>query len=91
MSTWRPRSLDTGYGLERMVWAANGMPTIYDAVMPDIVNYLIEGTGLEHSLEDPHYANILAQNARLAGLVGVNASNLRGLRKRVATSIGIGC
>ncbi|MGA8071481.1 MAG: alanine--tRNA ligase [Halobacteriota archaeon] len=81
--------VDTGYGLERMVWAANGMPTIYDAVMPDIVNYLIEGTGLEHSLEDPHYANILAQNARLAGLVGVNASNLRGLRKRVATSIGI--
>jgi alanyl-tRNA synthetase len=81
--------VDTGYGLERMVWAANGMPTIYDAVMPDIVNYLIEGTGLEHSLEDPYYANILAQNARLAGLVGVNASNLRGLRKRVAGSIGI--
>jgi alanyl-tRNA synthetase len=81
--------VDTGYGLERMVWAANGMPTIYDAVMPDIVNYLIEGSGLEHSLEDPHYANILAQNARLAGLVDLNASNLRGLRKRVATSIGI--
>jgi len=81
--------VDTGYGLERMVWAANGMPTIYDAVMPDIVNYLIEGTGLEHSLEDPHYANILAQNARLAGLVGVKASNLRALRQRVATSIGI--
>jgi alanyl-tRNA synthetase len=81
--------VDTGYGLERMVWAANGMPTIYDAVMPDIVNYLIEGSGLEHSLEDPHYANILAQNARLAGLVDLNASNLRGLRKRVATNIGI--
>jgi alanyl-tRNA synthetase len=81
--------VDTGYGLERMVWASNGMPTIYDAVMPDIVNYLIEGSGLEHSLEDPHYANILAQNARLSGLVDLNASNLRGLRKRVATSIGI--
>jgi len=81
--------VDTGYGLERMVWAANGMPTIYDAVMPDIVNYLIEGSGLEHSLEDPHYANILAQNARLSGLVDLNASNLRDLRKRVATSIGI--
>jgi alanyl-tRNA synthetase len=81
--------VDTGYGLERMVWAANGKPTVYDAVMPDIVNYLIEGSGLEHSLEDPHYANILAQNARLSGLVDLNASNLRGLRKRVATSIGI--
>jgi alanyl-tRNA synthetase len=57
--------------------------------MPDIVNYLIEGSGLEHSLEDPHYANILAQNARLSGLVDLNASNLRDLRKRVATSIGI--
>ncbi|MGA7074981.1 MAG: alanine--tRNA ligase [Halobacteriota archaeon] len=81
--------VDTGYGLERMVWAANGMPTIYDAVMPDIVNYLIECTGLEHSLEDPHYSHILAQNARFAGLVDLNASNLLVLRKRVARSIGI--
>ncbi|MGA9080266.1 MAG: alanine--tRNA ligase-related protein, partial [Halobacteriota archaeon] len=81
--------VDTGYGLERMVWAANGKPTIYDAVMPDIVNYLVEGTGLEHSLEDPHYSLILAQNARLAGLIDLNASNLLVLRKRVASSIGI--
>ncbi|MGA3359825.1 MAG: alanine--tRNA ligase [Halobacteriota archaeon] len=81
--------VDTGYGLERMVWAANGMPTIYDAVMPNIVNYLIECTGLEHSLEDPHYSHILAQNARFAGMVDLNASNLLDLRKRVARSIGI--
>ncbi|MEI7827863.1 MAG: alanine--tRNA ligase-related protein, partial [Euryarchaeota archaeon] len=81
--------VDTGYGLERMIWAGNGMPTIYDAVMPDIVNYLIECTGLEHSLEDPHYSHILAQNARFAGMVDLNASNLLDLRKRVARSIGI--
>ncbi len=81
--------VDTGYGLERMVWAGNGMPTIYDAVMPDIVQYLIECTGLEHSLEDPHYSHILAQNARFAGMVDLNASTLLDLRKRVARSIGI--
>ncbi len=81
--------VDTGYGLERMVWAGNGMPTIYDAVMPDIVNYLIECTGLEHSLEDPYYSHILAQNARFAGMVDLNASNLLDLRKRVAKSIGV--
>jgi alanyl-tRNA synthetase len=81
--------VDTGYGLERMVWAGNGMPTIYDAVMPDIVQYLIECAGLEHSLEDPHYSHILAQNARFAGMVDLNASNLLDLRKRVAKSIGI--
>ncbi|MGZ7132478.1 MAG: alanine--tRNA ligase [Halobacteriota archaeon] len=82
--------VDTGYGLERMVWAGNGMPTIYDAVMPDVVNYLMECAGLEHSLEDPHYSHILAQNARFAGLVDLNASNLIAIRKQVATTIGIG-
>jgi alanyl-tRNA synthetase len=82
--------VDTGYGLERMVWAGNGMPTIYDAIMPDVVNYLMEAAGLEHSLEDPHYSEILAQNARLAGLLDMSASNLLVLRKRVAKTIGIG-
>jgi alanyl-tRNA synthetase len=82
--------VDTGYGLERMVWAGNGMPTIYDAIMPDVVNYLMDVAGLEHSLEDPHYSEILAQNARLAGLVDLEASNLIALRKRVAKAIGIG-
>jgi alanyl-tRNA synthetase len=82
--------VDTGYGLERMVWAGNGVPTIYDAIMPDVVNYLMEAAGLEHSLEDPHYSEILAQNARLASLLDVNAYNLTALRKRVAKTIGIG-
>jgi alanyl-tRNA synthetase len=82
--------VDTGYGLERMVWAGNGMPTIYDAIMPDVVDYLMEAAGLEHSLDDPHYSDILAQNARLAGLLDMSASNLLVLRKRVAKSIGIG-
>ncbi len=62
--------VDTGYGLERFVWASNGAPTIYDAVMPDIVSTLMIEAGIEHSLEDPFYANILAQNARLARFNG---------------------
>ena len=81
--------VDTGYGLERFVWASNGAPTIYDAVMPDIVNTLMIEAGIEHSLEDPFYANILAQNARLAGLMDIKGSNLLSLRKRVAETIGI--
>jgi alanyl-tRNA synthetase len=81
--------VDTGYGLERFVWASNGAPTIYDAVMPDVVNALMIEAGIEHSLEDPFYANILAQNARLAGLMDIKGSNLLSLRKRVAQTIGI--
>lgn len=81
--------VDTGYGLERFVWASNGAPTIYDAVMPDIVSSLMIAAGIEHSLEDPFYANILTQNARLAGLMDIRGSNLLFLRKRVAETIGI--
>ena len=82
--------VDTGYGLERFVWASKGSPTIYDAVMPGIVNSLMERAGIEHSLDDPEYAQILAQNARFAGLMDVSgSSNLMALRKQVAESIGI--
>ena len=81
--------VDTGYGLERFVWASNGAPTIYDAVMPDTVSSLMIAAGIEHSLEDPFYANILAHNARLAGLMDIRGSNLLFLRKRVAETIGI--
>ena len=81
--------VDTGYGLERFVWASNGAPTIYDAVMPDTVSSLMMAAGIEHSLEDPFYANILAHNARLAGLMDIRGSNLLFLRKRVAKTIGI--
>ena len=32
------RIVDTGYGLERLVWASKGSPTIYDAVFPEMVS-----------------------------------------------------
>jgi alanyl-tRNA synthetase len=38
--------VDTGYGLERHMWAATGAPTVYDAVYPDIVRWLAKKAGL---------------------------------------------
>ncbi len=58
--------VDTGYGLERFVWASNGAPTIYDAIFPDLVRQVADLAGVEHNLDDPEYAEIFAQNARLA-------------------------
>lgn len=82
--------VDTGYGLERLVWASKGSPTIYDAVFPEIINKLMEMAGVEHKLDDPEYANILAQNAKLAGLMDITGqANLKHLRKKVADNIGI--
>ncbi len=81
--------VDTGYGLERFVWASKGSPTIYDAVFPNIVNELMDLAGIEHELDNSEYANILSQNARLAGLMDVSEkANLFELRKQVASSIG---
>ncbi|MEM0498646.1 MAG: alanine--tRNA ligase [Methanothrix sp.] len=79
--------VDTGYGLERFVWASRGSPTIYDAVFPDVVKSLSEMAGVEHDLHDPEYAEIFARNARLAGMIDLGEASLRDLRKRIAESI----
>ncbi|VVB95459.1 Alanine--tRNA ligase [uncultured archaeon] len=81
--------VDTGYGLERFVWASKGSPTIYDAVFPKIVNELMDLAGIEHSIENLEYAEIFSQNARLAGVMDISGqANLLQLRKKVADSIG---
>lgn len=81
--------VDTGYGLERFVWASKGSPTIYDAIFPSIVNELMGLAGIDHELDNTEYAHILSQNARLAGLMDISEkANLLELRKQVASSIG---
>ncbi|MDY6959374.1 MAG: alanine--tRNA ligase, partial [Halobacteriota archaeon] len=80
--------VDTGYGLERFVWASKGSPTVYDAIFPEVVNELMGIAGIDHSLDDDEYANILSQNAKLSGIIDVNA-DLMVLRKKVASLIGI--
>jgi alanyl-tRNA synthetase len=82
--------VDTGYGLERFVWASKGSPTIYDAVFPEMVGQLMDLAGIEHTLEDPEYARILSQNAKLSGMMDITGqANLMQLRKKVASDIGI--
>lgn len=36
------RIVDTGYGLERLTWLSQGTPTVYQAVMPDIVKMILD-------------------------------------------------
>lgn len=81
--------VDTGYGLERFVWASKGSPTIYDAVFPKIVNELMDLAGIEHSIDNPEYARMFSQNARFAGVMDISGqANLLQLRKKVADTIG---
>ncbi|MGB3459460.1 MAG: alanine--tRNA ligase [Halobacteriota archaeon] len=57
--------VDTGYGLERFVWASKGSPTVYDAIFPDMIKELINAAGIVHPLETHH--ELIMQNARLSG------------------------
>ena len=43
--------VDTGYGLERMVWASQGTPTVYEAVLPKTIKYLTEKANLSDEFE----------------------------------------
>jgi len=81
--------VDTGYGLERFVWASKGSPTIYDAIFPDVVDHISELAGLESAVSDEERSRILAHNARLAGMVDLEDASLRDLRAKIASDIGI--
>ncbi len=83
------RIVDTGYGLERLVWASKGSPTIYDAVFPEMVSRVMRSAGLLHILDNKEYTKILALNAKFAGLMDISGTNLYQLRKKVAAAIDI--
>jgi alanyl-tRNA synthetase len=83
------RIVDTGYGLERFVWASKGSPTIYDAVFPEMVSRVMGLAGLSHMLDNKEYTKILALNAKFAGLMDISGTNLFNLRKKVAAAIDI--
>ncbi len=85
----KTRIVDTGYGLERFVWASKGSPTIYDAVFPEMVSRVMSSAGLSHMLENKEFTKILALNAKFAGLMDISGSNLYQLRKKVATAIDV--
>jgi len=49
------RIVDTGYGLERLVWLTNGSPTVYDSIFPDVIK-TIKGKAREKASMHDIYA-----------------------------------
>ncbi|ADC69028.1 alanyl-tRNA synthetase [Methanocaldococcus sp. FS406-22] len=77
--------VDTGYGIERFVWASTGEPTIYDAIFKNIVNKLKDDAGVEDIDKE-----ILAKITEVAGLMDVkDVGDLRKLREEVAKKVNI--
>lgn len=81
--------VDTGYGLERFVWASKGSPTIYDAVFPEMVSRLMCSAHLEDLLDNPEFTKVMGLSARFAGVMDVSGTNLYNLRRKVAEAINV--
>ncbi|HEC96503.1 MAG TPA: alanine--tRNA ligase, partial [Euryarchaeota archaeon] len=64
--------VDTGYGLERLVWFSTGDPTIYDAIYGDIVDYILEKAGKPVDRRDEQTRLILAEFSKMAALIDVD-------------------
>jgi alanyl-tRNA synthetase len=76
--------VDTGYGLERLVWISNGASTIYEGLFPDIVRWLLQQTGLEARVKEPAIQRMLAETARASSIMSVDTgSKVLELRKQV--------
>ncbi len=81
--------VDTGYGLERFVWASQGTPTVYDAIFPDVVNAIIENSSIEFK-RDEEVERIISESSKLAGVMGeLSGERLMEVRRGVAERLGI--
>ncbi len=77
--------VDTGYGLERFVWASKGTPTVYDAVFPEIIEFILKNSDVEKP-ED----RIIAESSKLAGIMGeLSGDKLLEFRRSLSKKLGV--
>jgi alanyl-tRNA synthetase len=79
--------VDTGYGLERWTWVSQGTPTVYEAVYPEMIEFLKENAGV--SLTDEE-RDLVHRAAKLSGYLDIDEiDDLRGARAEVADELGV--
>ncbi len=52
--------VDTGYGLERLTWLSQGTPTVYEAIYPGVLDYVINNS--DANLMDRRIMELAVQN-----------------------------
>ncbi len=77
--------VDTGYGIERLVWASQGTPSSYEAIFGPIVKKLRKLSGVKMPPED-----VLREHSKLAGLMDIETGrDLVALRSKVSERTGL--
>ncbi|MFB6135827.1 MAG: alanine--tRNA ligase [Halobacteriaceae archaeon] len=81
------RVIDTGYGIERWAWMSQGTPTVYDAVYPDMVEFLLDNAGVEYTEEE---ADLVHRASKLAGHMDIDeADDLSAARRTIADKLDV--
>ncbi|MHC3436610.1 alanine--tRNA ligase [Natrialbaceae archaeon A-gly3] len=79
--------VDTGYGLERWTWMSQGTATVYEAIYPEMIAFLKENAGIEHTDEE---AELVARAARLSGNLDIDdVDDVEVARGDIAAQLGV--
>jgi len=79
--------VDTGYGLERWTWMSQGTPTVYEAVYPEMIAFLKDNAGIEHTDEE---AELIGRAARLSGQLDIDdVDDVEAARGDIAAELGV--
>lgn len=82
--------VDTGYGLERFVWASQGTPTVYDAIFPQVLEQILANSNIEFDVNDEKVKQIIGESSKIAGVMGeLRGKALQDLRHNVANKLGL--
>jgi len=82
--------VDTGYGLERFVWASQGTPTVYDAIFPKVLDEIIGNSNINFDVNDENIRRIIAESSKIAGVMGgLRGKALEDLRNSVAKKLNL--
>jgi len=79
--------VDTGYGLERWTWMSQGTATVYEAIYPEMIDFLMDHAGIDHSAEEE---DLIREAARLSGYLDIDeVEDLASARAAVAEELGV--
>jgi alanyl-tRNA synthetase len=79
--------VDTGYGLERWTWVSQGTPTVYEAVYPEIIEFLKENAGIDLTTEEE---DLVHRASKLAGNLDIDeAEDMESARADIADELGV--
>jgi len=81
------RVIDTGYGIERWTWMSQGTPTIYEAIYPEMIDFLKDNAGLDYDTEEQE---IVRRAATLAGNMDIDeVEDVEAARDNIADKLDV--